>query len=146
MKIDIAKISGISQYELENEIDSISKNYGIPQYEVADTLLEDIQNEKFDKFEDVSTVENKKFSDSLSTSKKISSSVKGDIWYSRATTSFYNHGQVGLYQTGSRIIEARRVGYRVGTRSVSSINVKKGDIILGLNSKANSKVRVSQTI
>lgn len=73
----------------------------------------------------------------------LSKSSTGDIWYSNATTSFWNHGHVGLYENDSTIIEARGPGYKVASRSVSKIKAKNGDKILAVAAKKNGKTRMS---
>lgn len=128
---DIVEISGMPVYAVENSIDEIAASEQLDKTVVAKMILDDMQNENMNNEPRIET----------RASSPLPNSVLGDIWFSTATTSFYNHGHVGMYYTASSIIEARGVGYKVAVRNCSNITAKSGDQILAVSSIPNGSTR-----
>lgn len=132
---EIVEKSGAPSYVIENSIEEVSTETGKDKITVANELLNDMKNEEISE----ETIE-------LRASKKLPNSSLGDIWYSKATTSFYNHGHVGLYYSASSIIEARGAGYKVAKRNCSSITSKPGDVVMAVKSIKSKNTRASQRV
>lgn len=128
---NIVEVSGMPVYAIENSINEIAEGEQIDKTVVAKALLQDMQNETISTEPRIET----------RASSSLPNSVLGDIWFSTATTSFYNHGHVGMYYTTSSIIEARGIDYKVAVRNCSDIPAKSGDQILAVSSIPNGTNR-----
>ena len=129
----IEKLS--SAYSLPKEqllldIEVISERENIDRLKVAEILLRDMSNESIIAENNFLVNGNTEMLGTLSTT--IPASDIGNIWFSTATTSFYNHGHVALYDTPTSVVEARGSGYTVAIRSIYNIQAKSGDKVLAV--------------
>lgn len=129
---EIVEKSGTPKYAIEDSIEAIVAETGRVKISVANEFLFDMNNEAISE----PTIETR-------AEKKLPNSALGDIWYSKATTSFYNHGHVGLYYSASSIIEARGSGYKVAIRNCSSITAKSGDVVMAVKSIKSENTRAT---
>lgn len=133
---NIVEVSGMPVYAIENSVNEIAEAEQIDKTVVAKALLQDMQNETISTEPRIET----------RASSSLPNSVLGDIWFSTATTSFYNHGHVGMYYTTSSIIEARGIDYKVAVRNCSNITAKSGDQILAVSSTPNGTNRSTYSV
>lgn len=135
-KVDlIVDISGAPRYVIEDNIKEIAEQEKLSIDIVTELLLEDMKNE-----EDM-VPQNQNVTRRASST--LPSSYTGDIWFSKATTSFYNHGHVALYQTTTSLIEARGSGYTVATRNISQVQAKSGDLVLAVKMTTSGNSRIN---
>lgn len=136
----IVEKSGLPYYVIENDINDYSLNTNQSKEVVARLLLEEVEAAIVVNH----TTNSTRASGSGST--QLDQSIRGDIWYSDVSTSGWNHGHVGLYETESSIVEARGPLYILTSRSVSKIKAEEGDLILAVSSTKNGTNRMSYSI
>lgn len=128
----ITEISTAPRYVIQSSVNDIAIENNMDAVIVAQMIFDDLNEENVD---EINTMSSKAISTTLPTASF------GDIWYSKATTSFYNHGHVALYFDSSSLIEARGSGYKVAVRSIYGVTAKAGDSVMMVTTAKNGSTR-----
>ena len=134
---EISQATGLSNQEIENDIELVQELLDLTREEAIEKLYEEVVLQYL---EDVDNLEISGRSSSSSGTKKYlpttsgSGAIRGNIFYTPSKTSGWNHGHAGLYASASTIVHAPGRGSEVRTDRAGKLEADSGSKIAQPNS------------